>query len=101
MYQGRRDRMMEVLRDIGLGVTSPVASLYIWARVPPGHSSISFATRLLEEAGVVVTPGVGYGSTGEGYIRLSLTTPDAELQEGLSRLLRWHRHSSLHKHAMT
>ena len=101
IYQRRRDQVMEVVKEMGWEAKTPKASLYIWARVPPGHSSISFATRLLEEAGVVVTPGVGYGSTGEGYIRLSLTTPDAELQEGLSRLLRWHRHSSLHKHAMT
>jgi len=91
IYQRRRDQMINALTEIGLMASPPRASLYIWAKIPSGHTSISFATRLLEEAGVVVTPGVGYGKCGEGYIRLSLTTPDDDLEEGLSRLLRWHR----------
>ncbi|MEK7847306.1 MAG: LL-diaminopimelate aminotransferase, partial [Chloroflexota bacterium] len=66
------------------------ASLYIWARLPEGERSITFASRLLEEASVVVTPGVGYGQQGEGYIRLSLTTPDDQVEEGLRRLRAWH-----------
>ena len=91
IYQRRRDQMIDVLNKIGLVASPPNASLYIWAKVPADSTSTSFATRLLEEAGIVVTPGVGYGKCGEGYIRLSLTTPDDDLEEGLSRLLRWHR----------
>jgi LL-diaminopimelate aminotransferase len=86
IYQRRRDMVVDVLQRMGLRVQPPLASLYVWAGVPEGYSSIDYATLLLEEAGVVVTPGVGYGSYGEGYIRLSLTTPDERLEEGLRRL---------------
>jgi LL-diaminopimelate aminotransferase len=93
IYQRRRDQMINALNEMGLMASPPRASLYIWAKIPSGHTSISFATRLLEEAGVVVTPGVGYGKCGEGYIRLSLTTPDDDLEEGLSHMLEWHRNN--------
>jgi LL-diaminopimelate aminotransferase len=91
IYQRRRDRLVEALRGIGLRMTPSKASLYIWAGLPEGISSIDFAERLLEETGVVVTPGVGYGSLGEGYLRLSLTVPDERLEEGIRRLegFRW------------
>jgi len=89
VYQRRRDRVVEVLRAIGLTVEPPKASLYIWAKLPEGERSIEFATRLLEDTGVVVTPGIGYGAHGEGYIRLSLTTPDDRIDEGLRRLASW------------
>ncbi|MBM2831021.1 MAG: aminotransferase class I/II-fold pyridoxal phosphate-dependent enzyme [Dehalococcoidia bacterium] len=89
IYQRRRDRMVEVLNRIGLKVRVPKASLYIWARIPPGFTSISFASRLLDETGVVVTPGTGYGQWGEGYIRLSITVPDAQMEKGLARLAQW------------
>ncbi len=87
IYQQRRDRILEVLSRIGLKVIPPQASLYLWVKVPPGHTSTTFATLLLEEAGVVVTPGIGYGKHGEGYIRLSLTLPDDRMELGLERLL--------------
>jgi LL-diaminopimelate aminotransferase len=86
VYQRRRDRLVAALRGIGLRVSPPKASLYVWARVPEGTTSVEFATRLLDEAGVVVTPGVGYGPSGEGYVRLSLTIPDERLEEGVRRL---------------
>ncbi len=86
IYQARRDRLVETLRRLGLRVRPSLASLYLWARVPEGETSVSFAERLLEEAAVVVTPGVGYGPSGEGYVRLSLTLPDDDLEEGLRRL---------------
>ena len=86
VYQRRRDRLVAALRGMGLRVSPPKASLYVWARVPEGTTSVEFATRLLEEAGVVVTPGVGYGPSGEGYVRLSLTIPDERLEEGVRRL---------------
>ena len=89
VYQRRRDLLVEVLNKIGLEARPPKASLYIWTKVPPGYTSIGFADDLLEQVGVVVTPGVGYGKNGEGYIRLSLTIPDDALEKGLSRLAEW------------
>ena len=82
----RRDRVVEALRGIGLRVRAPKASLYVWARVPDGITSADFATRLLEEQAVVVTPGRGYGACGEGYVRLSLTIPDNQIDEGARRI---------------
>ena len=90
IYQRRRELMVRVLTEIGLKVSSPKASLYIWARIPQGYDSAEFATRLLDETGVVVTPGTGYGKCGEGYIRLSLTVPDNRIEDGLARLSAWH-----------
>lgn len=86
IYQRRRDRLVAGLSKLGLRIRPPKASLYLWARVPEGMTSVQFATRLLEEAGVVVTPGNGYGPTGEGYVRLSLTVPDERLEEGVRRI---------------
>ncbi len=94
IYQRRRDRLLQTLNQIGLKAKPPCASLYIWARVPDGYNSIEFATMLLDEAGVVVTPGVGYGKHGEGYIRLSLTIPDERLEEAMVRLIAWHKQKS-------
>lgn len=91
LYQRRRDRMVKTLTEIGLKIKPPKASLYLWAKIPHGYTSAEFATRLLNEARVVVTPGTGYGRYGEGYIRLSLTVPDNEVKEGLARLLAWHK----------
>ncbi|MCL0088117.1 LL-diaminopimelate aminotransferase [Dehalococcoidia bacterium] len=90
IYQRRRDLVIETLGKIGIAATPPRASLYVWARIPEGYSSAGFAARLLDEVGIVVTPGTGYGACGEGYIRISLTTPDDRLQEGLARLEKWH-----------
>jgi LL-diaminopimelate aminotransferase len=89
IYQRRRDLICEVLNNIGLQVTPPKASLYVWAKVPEGYSSVDFTADLLDQVGVAVTPGVGYGRSGEGYVRLSLTIPDASLVKGLSRLSGW------------
>ena len=90
VYQRRRDLLLQTLSQIGLKARPPRASLYIWARIPEGYTSLEFATTLLEEAGVVVTPGTGYGKYGEGYIRLSLTIPDHRLEEAVARLSKWH-----------
>jgi len=89
IYQRRRDLIVEMLDSIGLEARKPRASLYIWAKVPAGYSSVELATDLLEQVGVAVTPGVGYGKHGEGYVRLSITIPDAMLVKGLSRLAGW------------
>jgi LL-diaminopimelate aminotransferase len=95
VYQRRRDLLLQTLGEIGLSAKPPRASLYIWARVPEGYSSLEFATTLLEEAGVVVTPGIGYGKCGEGYIRLSLTIPDNRLEVALTRLTAWHKQKNI------
>ena len=89
IYQRRRDLVIEMLNSIGLEARPPKAGLYIWAKVPEGYTSVDLATDLLEKVGVAVTPGVGYGKNGEGYVRLSLTIPDAALVKGLSRLAGW------------
>ena len=91
IYQGRRDSLVEVLNSIGLECSPPKASLYVWAKVPEGYTSREIATSLLEEAGVVVTPGLGYGKSGESYVRLSLTIQDDALAKGLSRLAEWRK----------
>jgi LL-diaminopimelate aminotransferase len=89
IYQRRRDRLVDALRACGLRVNVPAASLYIWAKIPPGYTSAQFATRLIDEIGVVVTPGNAFGPSGEGFIRLSITTPDDRVEEGARRLIEW------------
>jgi LL-diaminopimelate aminotransferase len=64
----------------------PRATFDVWASVPEGYSSASFAERVLREAGVVITPGSGFGKSGEGYVRFSLTVPSERLQEALTRI---------------
>ena len=86
IYQKRRDLVHETLTSVGIAARKPKATFYMWCRVPEGHSSASFATLMLEKAGVVVTPGAAYGSYGEGYFRISLTVPDARLAEAMDRI---------------
>ena len=88
-YQKRRDLVVEMLNSIGLEAKVPKASLYVWAKVPNGYTSVDFTADLLDQCGVAVTPGVGYGRGGEGYVRLSLTIADVALVKGLSRLAGW------------
>ncbi|HDZ23622.1 MAG TPA: LL-diaminopimelate aminotransferase [Desulfobacteraceae bacterium] len=85
-YQARRDLMISGLKDMGFEVDPPKATFYLWIQVPEGYSSASFATRLLEEAGLVVTPGNGFGEPGEGYFRIALTQTMDRLSETLERL---------------
>jgi len=90
LYERRRDILCDGLNALGWNVTKPQSTLYIWAHVPPGQTSMSFAKLLLEEAGVLVIPGVGYGEYGEGYIRMSLTVMGDKngerLQEAVDRI---------------
>ncbi len=86
-YQSRRDRIVDALQQIGLKVTRPRAGFYIWARVPDGYTSVQYVAYLLDKVGVAVTPGTGYGKSGEGYVRLSITQPDDRFDEGVRRLL--------------
>jgi LL-diaminopimelate aminotransferase len=86
VYARRRDLLVEALAQIGLDVEPPKATPYFWVRVPGGHSSESFASLVLDQANVVVSPGPGYGPSGEGFVRLSLTVPDERLEEAVRRI---------------
>ena len=87
MYQRRRDLVLDALEKIGIEVPfKPVATIYIWAKVPAGYTSAGFAEKILEEANVIVAAGSAYGPSGEGYIRISLTTPDDRLEAAIERI---------------
>ena len=85
-YQQRRDLLCEGLQKAGWNVPKPSASFYIWARVPTQETSMAFAAKVLERSHVVITPGVGFGPAGEGYVRLSLTLATARIEEAVKRL---------------
>jgi LL-diaminopimelate aminotransferase len=86
IYARRRDLVVGTLREIGVEVDPPKGTIYVWAPVPDGHTSTSFAELVLDEAAVVVSPGSMYGPSGEGFFRISLTTPDDRLTEALERM---------------
>jgi LL-diaminopimelate aminotransferase len=85
-YTRRRDLVVSALREIGVEVAAPKGTIYVWAPVPSGHTSTSFAETVLEEAAVVVSPGSMYGPSGEGFFRISLTTPDDRIEEAVERM---------------
>ena len=86
IWQARRNMVVGGLRAAGLDVPMPRATFYLWIPVPSGYTSVSFAAQLLENAGVVVAPGVGYGQRGADYIRISLTAPDDRFAEAIRRI---------------
>ncbi|MBN4058835.1 LL-diaminopimelate aminotransferase [bacterium AH-315-J04] len=86
MYRHRRDVIVSALREAGWSVTPPQATFYLWAKCPPGHDSWSVATRLLDEADIVVIPGAGFGETGEGFVRFSLTVNEDRVREAAARI---------------
>jgi LL-diaminopimelate aminotransferase len=86
VYERRRDLVAEALGAIGLEVDPPRATPYFWVPVPEGHTSASFTELVLEEAGVVVSPGPSFGPSGEGFVRLSLTVTDERLEEAARRI---------------
>jgi LL-diaminopimelate aminotransferase len=86
MYQGRRDLVVDALAKIGIRAATPKATIYIWAKVPDGYTSAGFAEHILEEASVIVPAGSAYGPYGEGFVRISLTTPDDRLAEAVARI---------------
>lgn len=86
LYQQRRDLLVSALRGLGLDCETPRATFYVWAEVPQGYSSVSLAMRFLKEAGVVITPGSGFGKFGEGFVRFSYTLATPRLREALSRV---------------
>jgi LL-diaminopimelate aminotransferase len=85
-YERRRDVMVEGLEEMGLEADRPKATFYLWIRVPTGYTSAQFATLLLEQGGIVATPGNGFGEEGEGYIRMALTVDEERLREAIGRL---------------
>jgi LL-diaminopimelate aminotransferase len=86
IYERRRDLVCDALREIGVDVTPPRGTIYVWAPVPDGHTSGSYCELVLEESGVVVSPGGAYGPNGEGFFRISLTIGDDRLREAVERL---------------
>jgi LL-diaminopimelate aminotransferase len=88
IYERRRDVLVKGLREIGLDVDLPKATFYLWFQVPRGFTSAQFATLLIEQAGIVATPGNGFGEAGEGYIRMALTVDEKRLKEAIVRLKR-------------
>jgi len=86
IYTRRRDLVVSALADIGVDVASPKGTIYVWAPVPEGHTSTTFAELVLEEAAVIVSPGSMYGPSGEGFFRISLTTPDERITEAVERM---------------
>ena len=85
-YRERRDILLPGLRALGLDPVEPRATFYVWIPVPKGYTSASFCSHLLEEAGIVTTPGNGFGKSGEGYIRIALTKEKGRIREALSRM---------------
>ncbi|HEX9476767.1 MAG TPA: LL-diaminopimelate aminotransferase [Candidatus Dormibacteraeota bacterium] len=88
VYARRHRLVADTLNSLGWSIKPPRATFYVWAPVPPGYDSIGFAGHVLDEVGVNITPGVGFGAHGEGYFRLSVTAPDSRLEEALARLRR-------------
>ena len=88
IYQERRDVLVEGLRAVGLDCEKPRATFYVWVSCPKGLSSAAFTTKLLEEAGVVTTPGNGFGDAGEGYVRFTVCVDKERLREVAERIRR-------------
>jgi len=88
IYRRRRDVVMEFLPKAGMSAEKPKGGLYVWAHVPQGYTCASYAERVLEEAGVWLTPGTAYGGQGEGYVRISLTLPEKRLREAGERIVK-------------
>lgn len=86
IFTKRRNFVVSALREMGFDVELPRGTFYVWVPVPEGYNSMSFAEKLVEEAAVVVIPGSAYGEYGEGYFRISLTTPDERIKEAMKRM---------------
>ncbi len=86
IYARRRDAVVGALQEIGVEVAAPKGTIYVWAPVPDGYTSTSFVEHVLDQAQVLISPGSMYGAGGEGFFRISLTTPDDRLSEAIERL---------------
>jgi len=85
VYRERREVLVKGLREAGLDIDPPKATFYLWIRVPKGYTSVDFTEHILE-GGVVSTPGSGFGSAGEGYVRMTLTKDKDQLTEAVERI---------------
>ncbi|MBI3597680.1 MAG: LL-diaminopimelate aminotransferase [Nitrospirae bacterium] len=88
IYQERRDTLVSGLLGLGLSVDPPKATFYVWVGVPKGFTAMKFTMHLLDRAGIVTTPGSGFGKSGQGYIRMALTVPNERLMEAVGRMER-------------
>jgi LL-diaminopimelate aminotransferase len=86
IYEERRDTIIDGLQSLGWKVPRPKATFYVWIPAPPGYTSSELATLLLEKAGIVTTPGIGFGKSGEGFIRMTLTVGKERLAEAVERI---------------
>lgn len=86
IFTERRDKLVAALTDLGIATDLPRGTIFVWAKIPKGFTSLSFANMLLEEAGVIVTPGSAFGAVGEGYIRIALSVTTERLGEAIDRL---------------
>src|ERR1019366_8725645 len=93
LYRKRRDLFVGSMRKAGWQLPSPSATFYIWAHTPQGFSSTETAAKLLDEVGVVCTPGVGFGPSGEGYVRFALTVEEKRMMEAVARIqkVKWQK----------
>ena len=89
IYQQRRDALLAGLHAAGMHAATPRASLYVWAAVPPGWDCEQFAVQALEQAWVSLTPGTVFGAGGAGYVRISLTAPQPQIEQAMARLGAW------------
>lgn len=86
VYQERRDTLVPGLKRLGLDVEVPKATFYVWVSIPKGYTSMEFTLALLSSAGIVTTPGNGFGKAGEGYVRMALTVPKERMAEAVDRI---------------
>ncbi|MEO1132027.1 MAG: aminotransferase class I/II-fold pyridoxal phosphate-dependent enzyme, partial [Cyanobacteria bacterium J06639_1] len=86
VYQHRRDIIVSGFQSLGWPLEAPKATLYVWVPVPPEYTSAEFADLLLDECGIVVPPGSGYGAAGEGFVRIALTISEARMYEAVARM---------------
>ncbi|WP_173916775.1 aminotransferase class I/II-fold pyridoxal phosphate-dependent enzyme [Halobacillus sp. Marseille-Q1614] len=86
VYEERMGKLLPALEEIGMKAARPKGTFFLWAKVPDGYTSQSFSQKILEEAGVILTPGTAFGAGGEGYVRLSLSVPSARLEEAACRM---------------
>jgi LL-diaminopimelate aminotransferase len=86
MYQERRDVLFNGLQKLGLNVNKPNATFYLWVKCPTGVSSMDFTALLLNKAGILTTPGNGFGAPGEGFIRFALTVPVKRMKQAIARM---------------
>ena len=97
MYQSRRDVLIKGLNDAGWRVESPRATMFVWAKIPSTHShlgSLEFSKQLLSEAQVAVSPGIGFGSYGEGYVRFSLIENEHRSRQAIRNIKKFLSKSS-------